>query len=71
MRRYHWILTLQVFKPQGGTSFVDGHGTTKRAPGQTRRDVFEQARAYICEQSGIDDPARTAVMFFALDLDEL
>lgn len=71
MPRYHWIITLQVFEPKGRTSFVDGHGTVTPAEGTTRKQLFEDAKAYICEQSGIKDPAQTNVMFFALDLDEL
>ena len=69
MRRYHWILTLQVFK-QGGTSFVDTHGTVTPTEGTTRKQLFEQAKAYLCKHVGVD-PARTTVMYFSLEPDEL
>lgn len=70
MRRYHWIITLQVFKPQGGTSFVDCHGTVTPVEGATRKKLFEQAKAHVCKQVGVD-PARTTVMYFSLEPDEL
>lgn len=70
MRRYHWILTLQVFKPHGGMSSLDGHGTVTPAEGGTRQSVFEDAKAYVCEEAGVD-PARTVVAFWVLEPDEL
>lgn len=69
MRRYHWIITLQVFKPSGTSSF-DSHGTVTPAEGGTRQSVFEAAKAYACEQANVD-PARTVVAFWALEPDEL
>lgn len=70
MRRYHWILTLQVFKPHGGMSSFDSHGTVTPAEGGTRQSVFESAKAYACEEAGVD-PARTVVAFWVLEPDEL
>lgn len=70
MRRYHWILTLNVFKPHGGMSSFDSHGTVTPDEGGTRQNVFETTKAYVCEQAGVD-PARTTVMYFSLEPDEL
>lgn len=69
MPRYHWILTLNVFRPSGASSF-DSHGTVTPAEGGTRQQVFEDAKAHVCEQAGVD-PARAVVAFWSLELDEL
>ena len=70
MPRYHWILTLQTSGIHGGTGIASGAGTITPATGQTRASVFEQARQHVCEQAGIA-PARTNIVFFSLELDEL
>lgn len=70
MRRYHWILTLNVHRPDGGKSSFDSHGVVTPAAGGTRQEVFQDAKAYVCKQAGVD-PARVKVAFWSLEPDEL
>lgn len=69
---FHFIITLLFPGPNGtGMGYVTRNGTVSAQPGETRQDLFSKVLDHVCNTVNEPGVARSNVVFFALDRNEL